>query len=236
MYAVSNRRGLGAMTYSQEVNTGAQLANSGVAVAVSSLLAAGAVTGPVGGIILAASAALIEVGSLIAGVFQGCGDTCVLTSDEANKIGDYLLQNLRTYVAAPYDPQLQATALANFDTAWASLVQACNQASLGTAGQNCIGDRQRGACTWKASPGGWVADPSAPGGYSWTDWGAAGSGDTCWNYFVGFRDPIANDPRASAVGSIVNSVGNLFSSLPISPVWIGLGLLALGLAFSGGDQ
>lgn len=235
MYAVT-RRGLGDMTYSQEVNTGAQLAQSGVAVTVDSLLMAGTVTGPVGALIGAAAAALIEVGSLIAGAFQGCGETCTWTSDEANKVGDYLLQNLRAYTAAPYDPQLQTAALNNFDTAWPGLLQACGQSSLGTAGQNCIGDRQRGACTWKASPGGWVADPSAPGGYSWTDWGAAGSGDSCWNYFVGFRDPIANDPRASAVGSIVNSVGSIFNSLPISPLWIGLGLIGLGLAFSGGNK
>lgn len=208
-------RGFGDLTFQQQVQTGAQIAQSGAAVTAGLLVQLGAVTGPVGAIIGAAAAGLIEVGSLIAEQFQGCGQTCVISSDDANQVGDAMLQNLRTYTAAPFDPALQAAALNNFDTAWSALTAACGNPQLGKAGVNCISDRQRGACTWKAAPGGWVSNASAPGGYAWTDWGAAGSGTTCWNYFVGFRDPIANDPRASSYVSPSTGAG-LLQSLGIN--------------------
>jgi hypothetical protein len=84
---------------------------------------------------------------------------------------------------------MQVAALNTFDTAWQALQQACGNPQLGAAGQRCISDRQAGACTWKASAGGWQAD----GTYKM--WGAAGSGSDCWNWFIGMRDPIANDPN-----------------------------------------
>lgn len=241
MYALTRplqtirRRGIGDATYSQEVATGASIAQSGAATTAALLVEAGAVTGPVGALIGAAAAALISVGSLIANEFQGCGQTCVVASNDANKFGDLLKQNLDAYVSAPFNASLQAAALNNFDTVWAALSQACSDPSLGSAGQRCISDRQRGACTWKASPGGW--NPDGSGSYTWQDWGPAGSGSGCWNYFVGFRDPITNDPRSSGAGAIAGSIGSFLNALPISPLWIGVILIGAGLAFSGrGDS
>jgi hypothetical protein len=204
--------------YQQEVATGAQIASSGAAATVAILVAIGSVGGPVGAAIGAAAGALIAIGAQIAKAFEGCGQTCVIASNDANKYGDLLTQNVQAYVSAPFNPQLQAAALNNFDTLWAALAQACGDPSLGQAGVNCIGDRQRGACKWKSSPGGWVADPTASGGYRYTAPGPAGSGDTCWNYFVGMRDPIANDPRAAnynpsnPTGGATGSTGSTSSS------------------------
>ena len=225
--------------YTSQVNTAATIASSGAATTASMLVAFGAVTGPVGAVIGAAAAALITVGSLIAKAFEGCGQTCIIASNDANKFGDLLLQNLRAYTAAPYNPQLQAAALNNYQTLWAALGQACGDPSLGQAGVRCITDRQAGACQWKASPGGWVADPTASGGYRWTDWGAAGSGTTCWNWDIGFRQPIANDPRAANYNPATGSTGGVNTSGPSGTVGssgtsdntmlIILGLVGVGL-------
>jgi len=237
---------MGDMSFQQQVATGQQIAQSGAATTAAILVQIGAVTGPVGAIIGAAAAGLIAIGGLIADAFQGCGQTCVISSQDANQVGDVLLQNLRQYIAAPFDPALQAAALNNFDTAWAALQAACGNPSLGAAGQRCISDRQRGACVWKASAGGWVADSTASGGYRWTDYGPAGSGNTCWNYFVGFRDPIANDPRAASyvAPSVVGSVGSsilqtlgvntnaTFNGHPISDLFLPVGLLLAAVLFT----
>lgn len=147
-----------------------------------------AAAGPVG----AAIAGLIAVGSAIAGIFSGCGQTCIIASQDANKVGDFLTQNLQHYLSAPiHYKSLQAAALNNFDFAWKALVQACSDPSLGSAGQRCISDRQQGACKWTSSPGGWQ---QVNGKWTYIYPGPAGSGSACWNYFVGMRDPIANDP------------------------------------------
>src|SRR5271154_1718853 len=87
------------------------------------------------------AAALAAVGMLLANIFSGCGNTCVEASNIANQVGDALAQNLTTYLSSPvHYASLQAAALNNFDAAWASLVQACDAASLGSAGQACISD------------------------------------------------------------------------------------------------
>lgn len=163
------------------------------AVTTGSLIAL-AVGGPalaaiVGGSIAAATAIATALESL----FSGCGATCIQSTQFANQFGDLLSQNVHNYVSSPVRTQsMQAAALKVFDNAWAQLVAACSNPALGTAGQNCIGDRQQGACKWKSSPGGWVQ--SSAGGWTYTWAGPAGSGNACWNYFVGMRDPIANDP------------------------------------------
>jgi hypothetical protein len=64
----------------------------------------------------------------------------------------------------------QTLALQTFDQIWATLVKMCSDPQWGNAGKRCISDRQRGACTWK-------------------DQGQ------CWDWFIGYRDKIANDPN-----------------------------------------
>lgn len=164
------------------------IATTGASTTVSMLTALGTVGGPIG----AAAGALIAVGSLIAGLFKGCGSSCVLASNDANKIEPLLQQNLQAYLSSPTrTTSLQAAALNNFNTVWQALEQACSDPSLGAAGQRCISDRQQGSCAYKTSPGGWQQQN---GVWTYVYPGANGSGSTCWNWFVGYHDPIANDP------------------------------------------
>lgn len=199
----------------------------------------------------AAIAGLTAVGIAIASMFKGCGQTCIQATQYANQADSILATNVNHYTSSPVRyASMQAAALNNFDTTWAALQQACNQPSLGQAGINCIADRQAGACHWKASPGKWNDDGT------WTPWGAAGSGDACYNWFSGMRDPIANDPfvqpdpvapTGTSAGTsttttgttdtgILGSVPALTSSVQLGgvsvPLWVllaGGGLLLLGV-------
>jgi len=191
--------------------------------------------------------AVVAAGTLLASIlikeFSGCGQSCTLTSDAANQIGDALSKNVEAYLAIPNGQRtksIQAAALANFDNTWAKLVQYCGNPSFGSAGQRCTQDRQQGACKWKSSPGGWQKQ-NGDWIYVWP--GPAGSGNSCWNYFVGMRDPIANDPAvvadtvpgaAAQVSSAVNQMfGGSGSSTTVNmkPLLLigGLGLLAWAL-------
>jgi hypothetical protein len=185
--------------------------------------------------------AAIEIGAALTNVFSGCGVTCVQSSNFANQVGDLLTQNLQTYLSAPAPryASVQAAFLANFDQAWNSLLQACSNPALGQAGKNCISARQQGACVYKTSPGGWQ---QINGVWQYQYPGANGSGSTCWNYFVGFRDPIANDPTvipdpvpgASTLSSLVSSIGLNPSStlfgLPIADILALAGILLVAAA------
>ena len=87
-----------------------------------------------------------------------------------NQAEVFLKQNLAAWQALPAEQKTLATqqqALQNFDKVWAQVVNACSNAQYGTAGQNCIGDRQEGACHYQPQPG------------------------QCWNWFIAYRDPIA---------------------------------------------
>jgi len=190
---------------SQQINA---IVTTGASSTVGILVALGTIGGPIG----AAAAGLIAVSSLIVNLFQGCGQTCVVATGDANQVGDALKQNLQTYLASPVHTQsLQAAALNNFNTTWAALVAACSNPSLGAAGQRCISDRAQGSCAYKTTPGGWAQD--ATGKWAYTYPGANGSGDTCWNYWVGFHDPIANDPTA-VPDSAVTSTSASSSATP----------------------
>jgi hypothetical protein len=143
-------------------------------------------------------------------LISGCGPSCVMTSNWANQAEAILKQNLDAWRASATKTQsVQAAFLANFDAVWNHLVQQCGQVS-GPAGQNCIGDRQSGACHFKDA-------------------------GQCWNWFIGYRDPIANDPSvvpdtaASAINTAASSASGLLSSLGAGGVNPGLLLLG-GLA------
>jgi len=209
--------------------TGAQL---------TGVLVGALMTVPIAGPI---AAAVVAVGMALANAFSGCGQTCVQATNIANQVEPLLDQNLQAYLSAPvHYASLQAAALNNFTTTWNALQQACSNPSLAAAGQRCITDRQAGACTWKASPGGW--SQGSDGTWSYTPWGAAGSGSSCWNWFVGYHDPIANDPTVvpdpSPVTSAVSSISSALSSgslfgLPLSSLLLPAGLLLLaGLVLS----
>jgi len=185
----------------------------------------------------AAIAALVTVGIVVANMFRGCGQTCVAATNYANQADAIMRQNVDAYTSSPVRyASMQAAALNNFDTTWAALQKACGQPALQAAGQRCITDRQRGACTWKASPGGWNADGT------YKKWGAAGSGTDCWNWFIGMRDPIANDPfvqpdpvatdAGSQVGSGSESLSQTVSGIP-TPLLVAGGLAIAAFALGG---
>lgn len=143
-----------------------------------------ALTGPLAPFVAAAGALVALFGQ----IFSGCGQTCVLASQDANQVETILKNNLTSYLAGGHTASEQQAALAVFQYAAQQLTNACGNPSLGKAGQNCISQRLvPTACQWKTSPGGW-----SNGVYIYP--GPAGSGSTCWNWIVGYYDPIANDP------------------------------------------
>jgi hypothetical protein len=117
---------------------------------------------------------------------SGCGRTCILTSEWANQAAEILQQNSDAYFALPTPraPENQKLALDTFDKIWEQFVKLCNTAEAGDAGKTAIADRQAGACKWKQNRGG--GHPGEP---------AMGA---CWNWFNGYRDPIAADQTAAA--------------------------------------
>ena len=133
-----------------------------------------ALANPIAGAIVGAVGALT---SLIGGLFKPD-----VTKEQATAIvnqieSEYLKPNLQRWLAAPAaqkTPQAQAAALAVFDQAWNAVLQGCSNPALGTAGQRCISERQQGG--------------SAP-------WCPTSTG--C-DWFILYRDPIANDPAVAA--------------------------------------
>lgn len=226
---VLTRGGLGdAVTAGRNAGAIGSIA-SGTATAILGSLTSGGATAILG--ITAAAVPVIGAGLMAATLViqylitnSGCGQTCVVTSQWANQAAAGLQQVLDAYFALP-SPRTQAqraVALAAFDSIWATLVQQCGQAGTGNAGVRCISDRQRGACTWKQKYA-----PVYPGEP------AIGQ---CWNWFNGYRDPIANDPvvpDSPAVGGSLSSdlsgalAGDTGSLVPL--LLIG-GLIALGVA------
>jgi hypothetical protein len=199
--AVPKFRGVG--DFNQQVQTIGSLAASGAATTAALLVQFGAVTGPVGAIIGAAAAGLITVGELIAKQFQGCGQTCVVASQDADQVASFLTENLNNYfsVPAPRPKSLQAAALNNVDTAFAALQKACSDPALGDAGRRCISERL-------------VRGGTAP-------W-CPNSGHTGCDWFVLFRDPIANDTGvgpdpASASGPASSAAAGLLQTFGINP-------------------
>ncbi len=170
----------------------------------STLVSLSVITGPVGlaaGAIIAAGVAIFNV---LESAFSGCGQTCVAATTVVNQLEPLLQNNVDAYMASPiHYYSMQQQALANFDSTWQRVVAGCSSPALGAAGQRCISDRQVGACKYQTSPGGW-------NGGIYTAPGKSGSGSACWNWFVGYRDPIANDP------SVVPDPTGTTTSAPIT--------------------
>lgn len=198
--------GLGdAASASRNVQIGGSLAASGASAVLGSIAAAG---GSVLGLTGAAlSAAVPIVGAALAGATMlvqylvansGCGQTCIVTSEWANKAADALQQVMDGYFAlpAPRTEAQKALAVANFQTIWDQLKAACGQPGTGDAGKRCISDRQAGACTWKQKYA-----PVYPGQPQIGE---------CWNWFNGYLGPIQADkvvPDQTLVSSL-NEAGS----------------------------
>jgi len=174
----------------------------------SALLAAAPFAGPAAPFLIIGGAICDMLATL--GVGSGCGQTCVLSSNYANQAEALLQQNIAAYfnIPAPRPQSAQAAALANFQAMWNDLEAQCGVASLGSAGQKCITDRQAGACTWKQTA---AALPP---------WGTPAVG-ACWNWWSGYHDPISNDPAvadtvASTAGNAVATASTDIASLSSS--------------------
>lgn len=191
-------RGLGLTNQQtvQAVSAGASVATPVITgiVAAHAAATAAAIGVPVALAVPVIGAAI--VGATMLAVYlirnSGCGQTCVVTSSWANQAADALQQNLDAYrTTLPHTRATQGVALANFDAIWAALKQQCGQAGTGDAGKRCITDRQRGACTWKDN-------------------------GECWDWFIGYRDSIANDPDvvedAFSASSVSGTLDSLFGS------------------------
>ena len=191
----------------------------GAASGAQDLTAAGAMvlsgakfTGPAAPFVAVAGVAAELLGAL--GVGAGCGQSCITASAFADKAQPIFYQNLQTYMALPKPraASAQAAALAVFDALWAGYLQQCATVP-GAAGSNCVADRAAGACHYKVN-------------------------GACWNWFVGFRDPIAHDPDVVPDSQLATAADSLAASVTGGGSGSTWGLLALAagvvavLAFS----
>jgi len=189
-----------------------------------------ALAGPIG----AVAGALIGIFSQI---FKGCGQTCVIATQDVNQVAVALQQNLTAYQNSGHTQSEQAAALQNFDAAWAALTSAnaCGNPSLGPAGQRCISERQRGGVSnWCCKAPTCSSQPSYVGCSTPSSQSCNGGPPCCsgCDFFVTFRDPIANDPNVvpdSASSVLSGLTGGGSSSLAPLALLGGLGLLLLVL-------
>lgn len=171
------------------------------------------------GAIVAGSLAVPVIGAAIAvvtlaisalGIGAGCGNKCVIASNEVDKIEPLMAQNAQAAVAQAAANGGCLTAdeanqsLSNFDQLWAAIVNTCSNPQLGDPGKRCISERQRGGQ---------------------------------YDYFAAHRDPISALPvcapdaalipasLASTVAPLVNAAA---ASTGISPGYLVLGALGLG--------
>lgn len=174
-------------------------------------------------------AAVGALTSLIGGLFKP-DLTKIQASHIVDQIEAQVLKPMRaSWEALPASQKfasMQAHYLNIFDNAWQAILQGCSNPALGSAGGNCISDRQQGACHY-------TVDGHTPG-----------VPPNCGNWFVWYRDVVANDPNVipdpvsgsllSSPGSVSGAVDSAVSSVStalggISPVWIGIGLIAVAL-------
>ena len=240
-------RGLGQPTASATSTAGtvgkvlgasAPIITTAVAASAAASLAAGG-TGLILGMTAALAvpvigAALALVTVLVTALIQnsGCGETCIETSQWANQAEPLLLQNINAYFAlpAPRTVSQQNAALANFIAIWTTLENQCSQPGLGTAGQDCISDRQAGACKWKQS-----ATSSL---LAYVPYGEPDV-DECWNWWSGYHDPIANDQTVAdspaAVAQVQANAGSVSTSTPNS-TYLLIGVAVIVLLVLGGND
>ena len=185
---------------------------SGERIALTTVSSAGTIMAGTAPLWTQAAWAIPVIGGIVAGValaltawFNRKGPKQkVQTTKIVNELEPMLQENLRGYQQGPHTVSSQAQALANFDAVWNTLVENCELEQYGDPGKRCIADRKAGSCQWQ-------------------------EGGTCWNWFVGYRDPIANDPNVrpdplSAVSDIGAAAQQLFAGVMPS----GGGLLLVG--------
>lgn len=236
----SSRRGLRGLGLDAQTQSIASAASS--ALSLTGVLLASSLAIPILGPIAAGIAAL---GITLANVFSGCGQSCVEATSIVNQAEPLLQQNVGLYLSSPTRTvSMQAAALNNFDATWAALVRACQQVG-GQGGAGCISGRDRNGCDYKTSPPiGWT---KVNGAWQYQGGGPNGSGTSCWNWFVGYRDPIANDPgvvpdpspldsAASSIGSSLSSALGVPANVDLSGLLIPAALVGAGLFLFNGKK
>jgi hypothetical protein len=188
--AILNRvHGVGGLGATAVSTTSALVSVTGAAIGAGASIAGAATLGAIAGPIGAIAGALVGIFSQM---FQGCGSTCTLASNEANQVENLLQQNLSAYEASGHTQSEQAAAIANAQYAFTQLNQFCSNPQLGAAGQRCISERlvQGGTAPWCPNPG-----------HTGCDW------------ITTYLLPIQNDPNvvpdtptSPVVSSTVNSV------------------------------
>jgi hypothetical protein len=149
--------------------------------------------------------AVLEIGAAIQNFFFQPDCNKIATTQIVNQAEIFLKQNLGAWQAltpAEKTSQTQQAALMNFDNVWAQVVKACGSGQFASAGQACIADREQGACHYQ-------------------------NNGQCWNWFVGYRDPIANDPAVVA-NAAASPITSLLASTGLDPTLL-LILAAAGL-------
>lgn len=220
-YLATAHWGMGDVSGPQAVAMGQSVAGAGVSLAsatggLAPIAAALGVSVPVLGAIVGAG--ILAAGYAINAIMNsGCGQTCIVSTQFANEANQALQQNIEAYFSLPTPrPQSsQTAALANFDALWNWLQQPqqCGNPQLGDAGKRCITDRQAGACTW--------TQPAS----SVPPWGTPAAG-ACWNWFNGYRDPIANDPNTYDDSTeVLQVINGTLTATPIAASGAGASML-----------
>jgi hypothetical protein len=194
----------------------------------SGLLTAGGVIASTGigvlpGAIISAVGALT---SLIGGLFAP-NITNIEATNIVNGVEAQLNQLEASWQALPASQKTQtnqAAYLELIDAALNKVQQGCSNPALGTSGQRCISERlvQGGTAPWCPNPG-----------HTGCDWITAYRVPIATDPNV-IPDPVAGTPTApgstsSAIDSTVSSVSTALGG--VSPVWIGVGLIAAALLF-----
>ena len=117
---------------------------SGAGSVAASLLALSPATGPAAPFV-AIGAGLVAFATNVLGIGSGCGQACIDATKVANYAECIMQVNINTYMALapPRYLSQQAAALTVFDQAWSYLQQGCGVVP-GSAGKNCISERNRG--------------------------------------------------------------------------------------------
>lgn len=190
----------------------------------SSLLQAGAQVGkvdPLAGAVLATAGALASIVSLFGPNPNNNYATEVVNQVEA----DVLQPNLTAWQnAATANKTLanQAAAVAVFNSGWAYVMQACNNPALGSAGINCIGDRQRGGkFDWFKLYLDPIATDPAPSANALAASQAAAAA------------AVAEGSTGTVSGSVDSVVSSITTATGLSPLMIGVGLIVLAFVMVG---
>lgn len=221
-------RGFGALSPGAQTAEQISLAGAsttlGILAGMHAVIGGVALAGPIG----VAIAGLLAITPLIVNLFSGCGQTCIAAANLDNQLSTILGQNLKAYFSSPNRTvSMQAAALNNFDTAWAAYVRA--EQTIPTQGAISIAERQRGGASK------WCCQSSTSVRVSTPCQGGPPCCTGC-DYFVAYRDPIANDaavqpdPVTAAGASLLSTVGinpsTTVGGIPVSKLLLPAAALA----------